>query len=175
MFRTNLDTGPATSWKWASTERQQLQVVNLELSEGRQVTLSHKQSIGRLYSQKRKRNAPYPILQMRVNGASKVFGYAPCVIWMPIGCRMSWMNYSLHLKQKDKAKHSLPHLENECQRSVTDFWSCILGNQNADRLQNVINELLAAFKRTRQSKMLPTPSWKWTSMERQRFLVLHLW
>jgi len=71
-------------------------------------------------------------------------------------------------------KRSLPHHENECQRSVNDSWSCILGDLVGDRLQIVINEVLAAFIGKRDSKTLPAPSWKWVSTERQRFLVMYL-
>ena len=42
-------------------------------------------------------------------------------------------------------KHFLPHHEIERQWSVNDSWSCILGNMGGDRLQIVINEVLAAF------------------------------
>jgi len=63
---------------------------------------------------------------------------------------------------------------NESQRSVNDSWSCILGNLWGDRLYIVINEVLAAFIGKRDSKVLSAPSWKWASMERQRFLVMYL-
>jgi len=33
---------------------------------------------------------------------------------------------------------SLPHLENECRRRVNAFWSCVLGNHTADRVQTDI-------------------------------------
>jgi hypothetical protein len=41
--------------------------------------------------------------------------------------------------------HSLPHHENEYQRSVNDFWSCIIGNLSCELLHTVVNGILAAF------------------------------
>ena len=45
--------------------------------------------IGCLYNQNQERYAPCPILKMRVNGTSTMFGLASCVIWVAIGCRHS--------------------------------------------------------------------------------------
>jgi len=69
---------------------------------------------------------------------------------------------------------SLPHHENEHQRIVNDSWSCILGNLGGDRLQKVINKVLATFIAKTESGMLPAPSWKWVSTEHQQFLVMYL-
>jgi len=55
--------------------------------------------------------------------------------------------------------------QNERQRSVNDSWSCIMGNLGGDRLQIVINEVLAAFIGKRATEMLPAPAWKWASTE----------
>ena len=68
---------------------------------------------------------------------------------------------------------TLPHPENERQWSVNDCWSYILGNLEGDRQRSAINVVLAALIAKRESQTLPTPSWKWLSMERQRLLVLH--
>ena len=48
--------------------------------------------------------------------------------------------------------------QKERQRSVNDSWSCILGNLGGDRLQIVINEVLAAVIGKRESQTLPGPS-----------------
>jgi len=40
---------------------------------------------------------------------------------------------------KGERKHSLPHLENQCQWSMNNYWSCILGNLQGDGLHMVIN------------------------------------
>jgi len=42
-------------------------------------------------------------------------------------------------------KHSLPHLENECQRSVNDFWCCIFGNMSGAWSHPSINKDMAAI------------------------------
>jgi len=70
----------------------------------------------------------------------------------------------------------LPHHENERQRSVNYFWSCVLGNHTSDRLYSVIKEFLAAFLgKTDSNTLLPHrenerqvsvndfshASWKW--------------
>jgi len=70
--------------------------------------------------------------------------------------------------------HSLPHPENKRQRSINDCWSCIIRNLGGDRLDTVINNVLAIFIAKRGSETHPTPSWKWASTEHQRLLVLHL-
>jgi len=69
---------------------------------------------------------------------------------------------------------TLPHPQNESQWSVNNSWSCILGNLGGDRLQIVINEVLAAIIRKRESEMLPAPSGKWMSTECERLLAFHL-
>jgi len=67
--------------------------------------------------------------------------------------------------------HALPHPQNDCQRSVDDFWSCVLGNETANRLQTAINQFLAAFIGKTDCDTLPAPYWKWVSTERQGLLV----
>ena len=80
----------------------------------------------------------------------------------------------LPLCSKYVVKRSMPHPENECQWSVNDFRSCILGTQSGHWLQLVITEVLASFIGESRSDMLPAPSWKWASNERQRLKVSHL-
>jgi hypothetical protein len=53
--------------------------------------------------------------------------------------------------------------QNECQRSVNNCGSCISGDLHSDRLQIVINEVLAAFIGKSYSRTLTAPSWKWAS------------
>jgi len=62
--------------------------------------------------------------------------------------------------------------QNERQWSVSDFWSCIIGNLRGDLLRPFINVVLAGFSGKRESHMLPAPFWIWASMERLRFLPL---
>jgi hypothetical protein len=52
----------------------------------------------------------------------------------------------------------VPHSENERQRSVNDFWLCILGNLSGNWLQPFRNEILLAFRLTKNRIRLPAPS-----------------
>jgi len=49
-----------------------------------------------------------------------------------------------------------------------------MGNLSGDLLQSSINWVLDALSGKNATDMLPTPSWKWSSMESQQFRVLHL-
>ena len=67
----------------------------------------------------------------------------------------------------------LPPPENEHQRSVSNFWSCILNNLWAmDRSCPIFN-LSAAIMRQNASDDISTASWKWASTDRLWFFVLH--
>jgi hypothetical protein len=48
-----------------------------------------------------------------------------------------------------------------------------MDNLGVNRLQIVINKVLAAFIGKRQSESLPAPWWKWVSMECQPLLAFH--
>jgi len=84
------------------------------------------------------------------------------------------MRYWLPLKATTIVTPSQPHPENEGQWSVNDVWSGIFGNLTGDWLQIPINAVLATIWGKNNSNMLSAPSWKWASMEHQRFLVWHL-
>jgi len=111
---------------------------------------------------------------MNVNGTSTILDHVCLVIENWFGRGYTESKYWLPFLAKIIATCSLSHFENEHQRSVNDFWSCILGNQNADRLQTVITELLAAIIGTTDCDTLPAPSWKWASTQYQRLLVVYL-
>ena len=51
----------------------------------------------------------------------------------------------------------LPHHETECQRSVNNVWSCMLGSQGFARINELITELLTAFlsKNTKNDRKNP--------------------
>jgi len=110
---------------------------------------------------------------MTVNCAPTMFGHASWVIKTPTDCRQSWRNYWTPLYVNQIAIPSLPRLENKCQRSITDCWSSILGDLGGDRLQTVINEVVAGFIGNRASEILLATSWKWATMERQWLLAFH--
>jgi len=111
--------------------------------------------------------------QRSVNGASIIFGIASWLIRQPVSCGQSWRNCWPPLSEKPIAIPSLPHFENKRQWSVNDCWCCILGNLGGNRLQTVINEVLAVFIVKWDSDMLPAPASKWASTERHWLLALH--
>jgi hypothetical protein len=51
--------------------------------------------------------------------------------------------------------YSAPHHDCERQRSVNNFWICIIGTLSCKLLQTVLNSELAAFMRHIKSEMLP--------------------
>jgi len=53
----------------------------------------HLSNMGSHYWQKQQRHAPCGILQMSVNGASKIFSLASLVSYVPIGCRHPFIKY----------------------------------------------------------------------------------
>ena len=130
--------------------------------------------IGRHIAQNEHRQETWHIRKMSVNRASTCVGCVSWVIWGVTGYTHSYTKYWLQLYPKEEAKRSLLQLENELQLSINNFWWCDLGDQNTDRLQNVINGLFASIEAKRENDTLPTTSWKWVWKERQWLLVLHL-
>ena len=63
--------------------------------------------------------------------------------------------------------------QNERQRSINKFWSCVLENHTSDRLYLVIKVFLPVFIGKTDCNTLSAPSWKWASMERQQLFALH--
>jgi len=86
------------------------------------------------FVEERQRHAPCRILRMRVNGASMIFSFASWVIYVPIGCRHPFVRYWQPLLPKTTVTCSLPHPENQRQRSVNNAKPCILGNLCSDWL-----------------------------------------
>jgi len=79
---------------------------------------------------------------MSVNGVSMMFGFASLVIYVPIGCRYSFINNWQPLLAKTTATCSLLHPENECQWSINSICCCILGNQGIALIFVFIKELI---------------------------------
>jgi len=100
--------------------------------------------IGHLRNQKDERHIGCPILKICINGASIIVDHASWVLWVAIGCRSSGTGYCPPLKAQEEATCSLPHLENECQQSINDFWLLILGNLRGACLQSGIKNMLSA-------------------------------
>jgi hypothetical protein len=105
----------------------------------------HLWDIGSLYWQKQQRHAPCGILKMSVNGASTIFSFASWASYVPIGIRYPFMRYWQPLLAKTTAKCSLRHPENEHQRRVNSFSTCIYHNQGIVRNFACITVLLTAL------------------------------
>jgi len=82
---------------------------------------------------------------MSVNIASTILSFAFCVIYIPIGCRHPFIEYWQPLLAKTKATCSLPHPEDDCQRSVNGCSCSIFGNQGIALISVLITELLTAL------------------------------
>jgi len=52
----------------------------------------------------------------------------------------------------------MPHHENERQRTINNFWSCVLGNDTSGRVYSITNEFLAAFIGKTDCNTLHAPS-----------------
>jgi len=105
----------------------------------------HLWDIGSFYWQKQQRHAPCSILTMSVNGASTIFSFASWVSFVPIRCRHPFMRYWQPLQAKTTVTCSLCHPENERQRSVNSFRTCIFRNQGIAWIFACISVLLSAL------------------------------
>jgi len=117
----NSDMLPAASWEWASTECQQVSASHLGEFMFWLIVDIHLAEIDSVHSEKLKWHAPCHILRMSINGASTMFSFATWVIYVSIGCRHPFVRYWQPLLQKATATCSLPHPENEHQRSGNDY------------------------------------------------------
>jgi len=122
------DMVPDASWKWASTEPQRDSASQPGKFMFRLVVDFHLADIVSLYWEKLKWHAPCHILRMSVNGASIMFSFASWVIYFLNGCRHPFVRYWQPSLGKTTATYSLPHPENERQRSVNNLQLLILGN-----------------------------------------------
>ena len=100
--------------------------------------------IGCLSNSKDYRHAPCPILKMSVNGVSTIIGVGSWVIQVLQCGNNSQMELWQPFQLKQRTRHTLHHQETECQWSVNNIWSCILGNQGFVRIAGLITELLTA-------------------------------
>jgi len=103
--------------------------------------------IGCLYCEKLRRDVRCRVLRMNVNIASAIFRFTSWVMYIPIGCRHRFIKYWQPLQAKSTATYSLPHPENERQRSVDSFGCCIVGNQGILLIVAFRMELLTAVIR----------------------------
>jgi len=89
------------------------------------------QSIGRLQGQKYHRQHLYYLLKMSINGASTILVFASWIIKQLCDNIELYLKFWLHIWEKIAATISLRPPENEHQRSVNDFWFCIMDTQRA--------------------------------------------
>jgi len=82
---------------------------------------------------------------MSVNIASLTFSFGSWVIYVPIGCSHPFMIYSQPVSAKTTSTWSLPHTENERQRSVNGFSGCLSRNQGIALIFAFLKQLLTAL------------------------------
>ena len=61
----------------------------------------------------------------------------------------------------------------EHQRSINDFWFCIVGNLSCELLHTVINGVLAALIGKMVGSRGANPLWQWASTLHQRYFDMH--
>jgi len=105
----------------------------------------HLSDIACLHCEKLQRDPCSCILRMSFNIATTMFSFASWVIYVPIGCRILFINYWQPLLAKSTATYSLPHAENERQRSINSFSCCIFGNHGIALIFAFITELFTAM------------------------------
>jgi len=111
----------------------------------RSIAAIHKCGIGRLFREKREPQAPCPILNMSVNGASTIFGLVSQAIQMRFGRYYAYSKYWPPLSGKQIEPRSLPHHENWHQWSINDFWPFIMGVQSMMNWLLCIYDVLTVF------------------------------
>jgi len=140
------NTVTAPFWEWAWTECRQFAASHLGYFIFRLVADLHLSDIGCHYWENPQRHDRCRMLRMSVIGASMIVSFASWVIYFPIGCRHPFIKYWQPLLAKTTATCSLPHPDNECQRSVNSFSCCIFGNQAIVLIIVFIKELLTALQ-----------------------------
>jgi len=76
-----------------------------------------------------------------------IFSFAFGVSYVPIGCGYPYMRYWQPVLAKTTATCSLQHPENERQRSVNSFRTCMFRNRGIARIIACITVLLTALLR----------------------------
>jgi len=169
----NSKTLPAPCWQWASTERPRFLVLHLGNLFGDWLQISINELVAAFRGKINSDTLP-------AQSWESVSTERESVLVLHLReLTFDWLQTSINRPVagcggKTIATHSLPYPETVQQWSMNDFWSCILVNLVGDWLQISTNEAYAAFRHKNNWETLHEPSWKWTSMERQWFLVSHL-
>jgi len=126
-------------------ECQRFEVLQVQSFTSDRIVFMHNGRSGSCYMQKRSQRGHHHFLSMIVNRASTIFGFASWIGYVPIGCRNQFMRYWQPLLARTTATCSLRHAENEHQRSVNSFRTCIFHNQGIAQIFACITVLLTAL------------------------------
>ena len=115
----------------------------------------------------------YYVIKMSVNGASTTFCLASRTIRGQCGDSKTQSKYQPSFLAKMLLTTSSLCPKNVRQRSVNDFWPCIMDNPRAVQRHEAIITLSAAFLGKNGCNYITTMSYKSASMERERLLAMH--
>ena len=130
--KTASNTVNAPFWKWVSTQCAWFLALHLGLSMCWIVARIYIRCICSIFEQNDALYLPCPIMKMSVNRVSTIFSILIQVMEKQSGCDKTWWLIWKCLLVKEKATWLLLHSEIEHQRSVNDFWLCILGYLGVD-------------------------------------------
>jgi len=133
----------------------------------------HNGSNSRHFRWKREPRHSYDVVKMSVNSASTIFGLVSQVIKKWLGQCHTYSKYWPPLWAEETVTHSLPHLENKCQRSVNNCWSGMSVKYRVIWSLLDILKVLAIILGNRDIGTLPARSWKWASIDSQQVGALH--
>jgi hypothetical protein len=105
----------------------------------------HNGSIGHFYWQKRLQHRHGLILWITVNRAFQIVSVASFESYVPIGCRPPFMRYWQPLLANTTVTCYQWHPENDCQRSVNSFRTCIPRHQRIVQIFTWITVLLGSL------------------------------
>jgi hypothetical protein len=92
---------------------------------------------------------------MSINGASMIISSALWIIFVPIGCRYSFIRYWQAVQAKTTATCSMLHDNCEGPRRANDFSLRIFKNEFFDLLQISVQQILPTSTGENNSAMLP--------------------
>jgi len=137
LGQTMNNTVTAPFRKWASTEGQRFLVMYVWPLKGDRAAVFHNKRTGSLLWQNNEQHGHCPILKVSVKGVSMIFSLVCTVIEKWPGRCFPWSQCYPPSLAKQWTTRSVPHYENERQRSVIDFWLCILCNLSSNCSRNI--------------------------------------